>query len=169
MNLKNKNRSLLIFNSNTIMCYNFFEFFWISPSVLRNGLIQSQVIDSDPAKIQDGTDPDPWHFIKFVFRILIDYSVVQVGSGSGGPLLLETKFWNCPLPHLQRKVSPRSCILVGISLWQKKLLSKWSSFPPSPSVGTYESAALWVGGENCWPSLTGNNLFFIVFSPPMTN
>ena len=51
---------------------------------------------------------------------------------------------------------PGLCILVGISLWQKKLLSKWLSFHPSPSVGTYESAALWVGGENCWPSLTGN-------------
>ena len=72
---------------------------------------------------------------------------------------------------LSKKISQGlgPCILVCISLWQKKLLSKWLSFHPSPSVATYESAALWVGGENCWPSLTGNNLFFIVFSPPMTN
>ena len=31
-------------------------------------------------------------------------------------------------------------------------------------VWTYESAALWLGGGNCWPSLTGNNLLSIVIS-----
>ena len=42
---------------------------------------------------------------------------------------------------------------------------KVTEFPPSPSVWTYERSVLWVGGGNCWPSLTGNNLFSIVFSP----
>ena len=58
----------------------------------------------------------------------------------------------------------RALYLRRISLWHAKLLSKWLNFPHSPSVGTYESAALGGGWKFSWPSLTGSSWFFIVFS-----